>query len=191
MRKSKELGGKANVFVCSLCCIWGCLGDPCTTQDTDFPPLESEKYWFPQHSHQHAQAVAGEHACSYPGMSASWVLPHGLSQSLCPDGGTCFHERNSCQLYLSVWEKWIGDDPAFVRHNKKDSGGEKHTYSAFQNTSDAAFIFPSFVPYWITKSSFCLVHTSMNNTWPTPIFEATAIRTCWLFGYWSGRLHGN
>ena len=73
-------------------------------------------------------------------------------------------ERNSCQLYLPMWDKWIWDDPAFVRHNKRDSCGEKHACSAFQNTSDAAFISPSFVLCWITKSSFWLVHASTNNT---------------------------
>lgn len=87
---------------------------------------------------------------------------------------------------FSMWEKWIWDDLAFVRHNKKDSGREKHTYSAFQNSSDAAFIFPIFAPYWITKSSFWLVHTSTNNTRSTSIFEA--IWTFWLVGYWSTEL---
>lgn len=164
VRKTKELGDKANTYMYSLCCIWGCLGSPCTTQDIDLPPLKSEKCWFPQHSHQHAQAVAGEYACSYPIVSTLWVLPHGLSQPLCPDVGICSHERNSCQLYLAMCDKRIRDDPAFVRHNKRDSCGEKHAYSAFQNTSDAAFISPSFVLCWITKSSFWLVHASTNNT---------------------------
>lgn len=100
VRKTKELGDKANTYMYSLCCIWGCLGSPCTTQDIDLPPLKSEKCWFPQQSHQHAQAVAGEYACSYPIVSTLWVLPHGLSQPLCPDVGICLRETHASSICL-------------------------------------------------------------------------------------------